>query len=81
MDYSRRQFGFGALTGLAFTGLARRVEAAETYRNEVAAYGALAPDPARLLDLPKGFSYQIVSRAGADGSSCSAATVESAARL
>ena len=64
MDFSRRQFGFGALTGLAFTGLARRVEAAETYRNEVTAYGALAPDPARLLDLPKGFSYQIVSRAG-----------------
>ncbi len=27
-------------------------------------YGALAPDPAGLLDLPKGFSYRVVSRLG-----------------
>lgn len=64
MSFSRRKFGLGAVTSLAFAGLARRGEAAETYRNEVTAYGALVPDPARLLDLPTGFTYQIVSRAG-----------------
>jgi secreted PhoX family phosphatase len=36
----------------------------EPYRNQVPGYGPLQSDPARLLDLPKGFSYQAVSRAG-----------------
>lgn len=64
MTLSRRQFGFAALTTLAFAGLSRRASAAETYRNQVHGYGPLRPDSAGLLDLPEGFSYQTVSRAG-----------------
>jgi uncharacterized protein len=64
MSLSRRQFGFAAFTTLAFAGLSRRAAAGETYRNEVHGYGPLQSDPARLLDLPKGFTYQAVSRAG-----------------
>ncbi|HZB68965.1 MAG TPA: alkaline phosphatase PhoX [Sphingomicrobium sp.] len=30
----------------------------------VAGYGPLVPDPARLLDLPRGFTYQVISREG-----------------
>ena len=56
---------------LAFSGLARSVQAAEeTYLNEVEGYGPLTRDPNGLLDLPDGFSYRIVSQGGetmADG--------------
>jgi secreted PhoX family phosphatase len=56
--------------GLAFTGLAHLAQAQDApgpisgYRNEVAGYGPLLPDPARLFDLPEGFSYSVISRAG-----------------
>jgi secreted PhoX family phosphatase len=33
-------------------------------RSDVAPFGPLLPDPDRILDLPAGFSYRIVSRAG-----------------
>ena len=56
---------------LAFSGLARSVQAAdETYLNEVEGYGPLKRDANGLLDLPDGFSYRIVSQGGetmADG--------------
>jgi secreted PhoX family phosphatase len=52
----------------AFAGLARHASAQtageETYVNEVHGYGPLARDPNRLLDLPKGFSYQVVAQSG-----------------
>jgi secreted PhoX family phosphatase len=32
--------------------------------NGFAGYGALVPDPAGLIDLPKGFSYRVISRLG-----------------
>lgn len=64
MTLSRRQFGLAGLTTLAFAGMSRFALAQETYVNEVTGYGALRADPAGLLDLPEGFSYQIVSRAG-----------------
>ena len=32
--------------------------------NEVRGYGPLRPDPARILDLPEGFSYRVLSSAG-----------------
>ena len=38
--------------------------AGETYRNEIVGYGPLERDPAGLFDLPRGFSYQILSRFG-----------------
>lgn len=64
---SRRQFGFTALTTLAFSGMSRWAHAAYEkipYQNEIAGYGSLRDDPAGLMDLPEGFTYQVVSRAG-----------------
>ena len=54
---------------LAFAGLARNAHAQtapaeETYANEVHGYGPLIRDPNRLLDLPEGFTYQVVSQSG-----------------
>jgi uncharacterized protein len=63
----RRTFVASALTSGAFLGLARRgwaQQADSSYRNEVPGYGELRPDPARLLDLPPGFSYRVISSAG-----------------
>jgi secreted PhoX family phosphatase len=46
--------------GLKLLGSAQPVFA----RADVEGFGPLVPDPARLLDLPRGFSYRIVSRQG-----------------
>lgn len=69
----RRLLHAGAATA-AFSGLARNVGAqtatGETYLNEVEAFGPLLRDPAGVLDLPRGFSYQVISQGGetmADG--------------
>ena len=64
---NRRQFGAAGLAAAAFAGLAYRSgaqEAADDYRNEVPGYGPLVPDPDGLFDLPSGFRYRIISRAG-----------------
>jgi uncharacterized protein len=58
---NRRQFG---LAGLAFAGLAALPASAGQSRRVARGYGALVPDPAGLLDLPPGFSYQIISKFG-----------------
>ena len=65
----RRDLIAGSAAALAFTGLARNARAqtavgAETYVNQVVGYGPLIRDPNRLLDLPEGFSYQVISQAG-----------------
>lgn len=65
----RRDLIAGSAAALAFAGLARNVAAQtaaaeETYVNEVHGYGPLVPDPNRLLDLPEGFSYQVISQSG-----------------
>lgn len=62
----RALFATGA-AAVAFTGLARSVAAQsgeETYLNEVEGYGPLKRDPNRLLDLPEGFTYQVISQSG-----------------
>ncbi len=68
MHLPRRDLLTGSAAALAFSGLARyaRAQAAagETYRNEAHGYGPLVPDPNRLLDLPEGFSYQVISQSG-----------------
>jgi secreted PhoX family phosphatase len=65
MSMDRRSFLALAATSAAFGGLSRAVaQPAVGYRNEIVGYGDLRPDPARLFDLPEGFSYQVVSRAG-----------------
>ncbi|HWT12316.1 MAG TPA: alkaline phosphatase PhoX [Allosphingosinicella sp.] len=64
---NRRTFAASSLASIAFLGLARRAmgqDSDSTYRNQVAGYGALRPDPGGLLDLPPGFAYTIVSSAG-----------------
>ena len=64
---SRRQF-IGT-TALAFIGLQRYTGAASASRT-IQPFGPLLKDPAKILDLPAGFSYKIISRMGetmADG--------------
>jgi secreted PhoX family phosphatase len=68
MRLPRRDLLTGSAAALAFAGLARNVQAQEaaeeTYVNEVPGYGPLVRDPERLLDLPEGFTYQVVSQTG-----------------
>jgi secreted PhoX family phosphatase len=63
---SRRNFNLGlgsaAFAGLALSGCATTARGAG--QRVVSGYGPLVPDPARLLDLPQGFSYRIISRLG-----------------
>jgi uncharacterized protein len=65
MSFSRRHFNFG-LTAVAFAGLSKYAHAAlpPMAKNEVFGYGALLRDPNSLIDLPKGFSYRVISRFG-----------------
>ncbi|MBU3970710.1 MAG: DUF839 domain-containing protein [Alphaproteobacteria bacterium] len=65
----RRDLIAGSAAAFAFAGFARhaRAQAAaagETYINQVTGYGPLVQDPNRLLDLPEGFSYQVISQSG-----------------
>lgn len=70
MFTSRRQLIRASAATLAFSGFSRFATAqearpdAETYHSEVAGYGPLRRDPAGVFDLPEGFSYTVVSRAG-----------------
>ncbi len=68
MRLPRRDLLTGSAAALAFSGLARGVSAQtateETYVNEVDGYGPLVRDPNRLLDLPEGFTYQVISQSG-----------------
>jgi len=66
MNMDRRQFN-QLMVGLAFGGLAKNVLAGPSVSKSAASntlfgYGDLIPDPNGLLDLPKGFSYQVVSK-------------------
>src|SRR5690606_20882705 len=69
---SRRGVISAGAACLAFGGYARlaRAQAAgpspdgRPYRNEVHGYGPLKTDPFGLFDLPEGFSYTVLSRAG-----------------
>ncbi len=36
----------------------------QPYLNEIEGYGPLVPDPRRIFDLPAGFTYKVISRAG-----------------
>jgi uncharacterized protein len=66
MNLSRRSFGLGltstAFASLAISGCGRSSSAFAA--PSVKAYGALVEDPQRLLDLPKGFSYRVISALG-----------------
>lgn len=60
---SRRQFTF-ALTGTAFAGLLGACATTPDPSRRPRAYGELVPDPQGLLDLPRGFSYRVISSYG-----------------
>lgn len=68
MILSRRQFGMAGSAAMALGGCARVQARAGAphggYRSEVVGYGALETDRAGFLDLPRGFSYRVLSRAG-----------------
>ena len=65
MDVTRRTFVAGlSATALAFAGLKLLRGGAAGAQPAIDGYGPLVPDPARLLDLPQGFAYRIVSREG-----------------
>ncbi|WP_339929172.1 alkaline phosphatase PhoX [uncultured Brevundimonas sp.] len=69
MRLHRRGLLTTGAAALAFTGLAHQARAAiqeanETYVNEVEGYGPLIADPNKLLDLPEGFSYRVISQGG-----------------
>lgn len=64
MILNRRTVLGAAAASLAFAGLARTQDAAETYSNEIDGYGPLKVDPNGILELPEGFSYKVVSFAG-----------------
>lgn len=79
MDLSRRRMLAGSATALAFSGFATLVGAQDdpapppltterlrgfALNSEITGYGPLKPDPAGLFDLPEGFSYKVVSKAG-----------------
>lgn len=61
---TRREFTL-ALTGTAFAGLlgacSSTSRASSAGPRSPRAYGELEPDPAGLLDLPRGFSYRVIS--------------------
>lgn len=63
---TRRQFNIGvsalAFSGLASSALGKSSKIANTKVSK--GYGDLLPDPANLLDLPEGFSYEVISKLG-----------------
>lgn len=65
MSWTRRKFVAGAGT-LAFAGLLNSFVAKSSAANNhnVKGYGPLVSDPNGILDLPKGFSYKIISEMG-----------------
>ncbi len=79
MTQSRREFlsRAGVIGGVAVTGTvgslftANAVNASQPPKGPTAGYGPLVTDPLGVLDLPTGFEYTVVSRAGealSDGS-------------
>ena len=65
MNTTRRNV-LGGLSAAAagFAGLRLLTAGPANAQQMVIGYGPLVPDPARLLDLPNGFSYRILSREG-----------------
>jgi secreted PhoX family phosphatase len=65
MNLTRRNAIVGlSATALGFGGLKLLASSQAKGQPVIAGYGPLVPDPAGLLDLPRGFAYRIVSRQG-----------------
>ncbi len=66
MEPSRRSFLANAMIMAAGAVAYRSLNAATAFADTGPdRYGALVPDPDGIMDLPRGFSYKIISRAGA----------------
>ena len=69
ISLDRRQFG-ASLIGTAFAALAASGCVSRREAGRAAGYGPLVEDPDGLVDLPRGFTYRVISRLGemmADG--------------
>ena len=66
MRFTRRRFlGVAASVGVGFWGLRQLLDGADdTGPTDHSPYGPLVSDPHKIIDLPKRFSYQIVSQLG-----------------
>jgi len=66
MTFTRRTFAATSMAAMALGGWGRMslARGQGSYANEVTGYGPLQSDPAGYFDLPRGFSYNILSRAG-----------------
>jgi len=66
MSLSRRSFTASSIAALALGGWTRvgLAQQTDSYRNEVPGYGPLRADPAGYFDLPEGFSYRVLAKAG-----------------
>ena len=65
MEATRRTVMRGlSATALGFSGLKLLSGSCASAQVTITGYGPLVPDPARLLDLPQGFTYRIISREG-----------------
>lgn len=66
MTLTRRGFAASSIAALAIGGWTRMgsAQAGDSYRNEVPGYGPLVADPAGYFDLPQGFSYRVLAKAG-----------------
>lgn len=60
----RRDFIKTSLLATGFLGLQRAIGASAPGNRLATGYGPLLSDPRGLMDLPKGFSYQVISRRG-----------------
>ena len=64
MAYTRRHFlQMSAAFGIGFAGL-QSLAGCGGRRVHASGYGALRPDPNGIMDLPEGFTYKVISRAG-----------------
>src|SRR5687768_8180149 len=69
MASTRRQFLGASAVALGFAGLRTLLDvspagAAPAMAPNPGPYGDLVPDPHRIVDLPKGFTYRVISRTG-----------------
>ena len=67
--HDRRSFLKSAgMISAGFTGLSQFLDGtqsrAQEYQSEISHYGKLVADPRRIMDLPPGFSYQVLSVTG-----------------
>lgn len=66
MNLSRRQFTAGLTASLAFSGLSKALAASPIATDDalVYGYGPLQADENNIVELPKGFTYKIISKLG-----------------